>query len=91
MILDRQRHGTLNLCVFPCFCFPFLLFPLSVSFSLSQTLDAAESAECSLMDRDLMQVIFTLAKAGHQQYIPEMVERLRHERGYVPGNNKDYY
>ncbi|XP_070771978.1 leucine-rich PPR motif-containing protein, mitochondrial [Enoplosus armatus] len=52
--------------------------------SLKKTLEAAESADCSLMDRDIMQVIFTLAKAGHQQHISEMVERLRHERGYVP-------
>uniref|UniRef100_H2LIH3 PROP1-like PPR domain-containing protein n=1 Tax=Oryzias latipes TaxID=8090 RepID=H2LIH3_ORYLA len=51
---------------------------------LKMTLEAAESADCSLMDRDIMQVIFTLAKAGHQELIPEMVERLRHERGYVP-------
>ncbi|XP_045925978.1 leucine-rich PPR motif-containing protein, mitochondrial [Micropterus dolomieu] len=52
--------------------------------SLKKTLEAAESADCSLMDRDIMQVIFTLGKAGHQQHVPEMVERLRHERGYVP-------
>ncbi|XP_037320697.2 leucine-rich PPR motif-containing protein, mitochondrial [Pungitius pungitius] len=52
--------------------------------SLKKTMEAAESADCSLMDRDIMQVIFTLAKAGHQQHIPAMVERLRHERGYVP-------
>lgn len=52
--------------------------------SLKKTLEAADSADCSLMDRDFMQVIFTLAKAGHQQHVPEMVERLRHERGYVP-------
>uniref|UniRef100_A0A3Q4AYY1 PROP1-like PPR domain-containing protein n=1 Tax=Mola mola TaxID=94237 RepID=A0A3Q4AYY1_MOLML len=52
--------------------------------SLKKTLEAAEIADCSLMDRDFMQVIFTLAKAGHQQYVPEIVERLRHERGYVP-------
>ncbi|KAF1375540.1 hypothetical protein PFLUV_G00221260 [Perca fluviatilis] len=52
--------------------------------SLKKTMEAAESADCSLMDRDVMQVIFTLAKSGHQQHIPEMVERLRHERGYVP-------
>lgn len=37
------------------------------------------------MDRDLMQVVFSLTKAGHQQYVPEIVERMRHERGYVPG------
>lgn len=52
--------------------------------SLKKTMEAAESADCSLMDRDVMEVIFNLAKAGHQQHIPEMVERLRHERGYVP-------
>ncbi|XP_034093655.1 leucine-rich PPR motif-containing protein, mitochondrial-like [Gymnodraco acuticeps] len=52
--------------------------------NLKKTMEAAESAECSLMDRDLMPVIFTLAKAGHLEHIPHMVERLRHERGYVP-------
>uniref|UniRef100_A0A8D3DWS5 Leucine rich pentatricopeptide repeat containing n=1 Tax=Scophthalmus maximus TaxID=52904 RepID=A0A8D3DWS5_SCOMX len=43
-----------------------------------------ESADCSLMDRDIMQVIFTLARAGHQQHIPNMVERLRHEKRFLP-------
>ncbi|XP_077438416.1 leucine-rich PPR motif-containing protein, mitochondrial [Vanacampus margaritifer] len=52
--------------------------------SLKKTLEEAENADCSLMDRDILDVIFTLAKAGHKQHIPEMVERLRHERGYVP-------
>uniref|UniRef100_A0A8C3B2A9 Leucine rich pentatricopeptide repeat containing n=1 Tax=Cyclopterus lumpus TaxID=8103 RepID=A0A8C3B2A9_CYCLU len=52
--------------------------------SLKKTLEVAESADSSLMDRDIMQVIFTLAKAGHQQHIQDMIERLRHERGYVP-------
>uniref|UniRef100_A0A7N6FL79 Pentacotripeptide-repeat region of PRORP domain-containing protein n=1 Tax=Anabas testudineus TaxID=64144 RepID=A0A7N6FL79_ANATE len=37
-----------------------------------------------LMDRDIMQVIFTLAKSGHEQYLPEMIERLRLERNYIP-------
>ncbi|XP_053292920.1 leucine-rich PPR motif-containing protein, mitochondrial [Pleuronectes platessa] len=52
--------------------------------SLKKTMEEAESADCSLMDRDIMQIIFTLAKSGHQQLIPDMVERMRHERGYVP-------
>ncbi|TNN64304.1 Leucine-rich PPR motif-containing protein, mitochondrial [Liparis tanakae] len=52
--------------------------------NLKQTMEVAESADCSLMDRDIMQVIYTLAKAGHQQHIQDMIERLRHERGYVP-------
>ncbi|XP_061915032.1 leucine-rich PPR motif-containing protein, mitochondrial isoform X2 [Entelurus aequoreus] len=52
--------------------------------SLKKTLEEAESANISLVDRDLMQVIFTLAKAGHQQHVPEMMEHLRQERGYIP-------
>ncbi|XP_076016482.1 leucine-rich PPR motif-containing protein, mitochondrial [Genypterus blacodes] len=52
--------------------------------NLKKTMEAADSADCSLMDRDLMQVIFTLVKAGHQQHVPEMTERMRHERGFVP-------
>lgn len=50
-----------------------------------QTLVTVENADIHLMDRDLMQVVFSLTKAGHQQYVPEIVERMRHERGYVPG------
>lgn len=71
----------------PCFSFPIPHFTLQPF----QTLEAAESADCSLMDRDIMQVILTLAKAGQQQHIPEMIERLRHERGYIPGRRKEIY
>ncbi|KAM4606941.1 LOW QUALITY PROTEIN: leucine-rich PPR motif-containing protein, mitochondrial [Polymixia lowei] len=52
--------------------------------NIKKTMEAVESADCSLMDRDIMQVIFSLARAGHQQHVPEMTERMRHERGYVP-------
>ncbi len=48
-----------------------------------------ENADILLMDRDLMQVVFSLTKDGHQQYVPEIVERMRHERGYVPGVSSD--
>lgn len=48
-----------------------------------------ENTDIHLMDRDLMQVVFSLTKAGHQQYVPEIVERMRHERGYVPGMPAD--
>ncbi|XP_047668228.1 leucine-rich PPR motif-containing protein, mitochondrial isoform X2 [Tachysurus fulvidraco] len=51
---------------------------------IKETMDMAQSKDVSLMDRDLMQVVFSLAKAGHQQYVPEIVECMRHERGYVP-------
>nr|XP_057914042.1 leucine-rich PPR motif-containing protein, mitochondrial isoform X2 [Doryrhamphus excisus] len=52
--------------------------------SLKKTLEEAESADFSLVDRDIMQVIFTLAKAGHQQHVPEIMEHLRQDRGYIP-------
>ncbi|KAF5893259.1 leucine-rich PPR motif-containing protein, mitochondrial, partial [Clarias magur] len=51
---------------------------------IKETLNTAQSKDVNLMDRDLMQVVFSLAKAGHQQYVPEIVESMRHERGYVP-------
>ncbi|XP_017287636.1 leucine-rich PPR motif-containing protein, mitochondrial [Kryptolebias marmoratus] len=51
--------------------------------SMKKTLEAAESADAALMDKDIMQVIYTLAKAGHEQHVPEMLERLRHERGFI--------
>uniref|UniRef100_A0A673JRC9 Leucine-rich PPR motif-containing protein, mitochondrial-like n=1 Tax=Sinocyclocheilus rhinocerous TaxID=307959 RepID=A0A673JRC9_9TELE len=51
---------------------------------IKQTLETVENADIHLMDRDLMQVVFSLTKAGHQQYVPEIVERMHHERGYVP-------
>ncbi|XP_062852053.1 leucine-rich PPR motif-containing protein, mitochondrial [Trichomycterus rosablanca] len=51
---------------------------------IKETVDLAESKDAGLMDRDLMQVVFSLARAGHQQYVPDIVERMRHERGYVP-------
>uniref|UniRef100_A0A8C1NT44 Leucine rich pentatricopeptide repeat containing n=1 Tax=Cyprinus carpio TaxID=7962 RepID=A0A8C1NT44_CYPCA len=56
---------------------------------IKQTLETVENADIHLMDRDLMQVVFSLTKAGHQQYVPEIVERMRHERGYVPGASAD--
>lgn len=52
--------------------------------NVKATLQAAERADCHLMDRDIMQVIFTMAKAGHQELAPGMMERMRHERGYIP-------
>ncbi|XP_056094370.1 leucine-rich PPR motif-containing protein, mitochondrial [Rhinichthys klamathensis goyatoka] len=51
---------------------------------IKQTQETMENADIHLMDRDLMQVVFSLTKAGHQQYVPEIVEHMRHERRYVP-------
>uniref|UniRef100_A0A8C7MB25 Leucine rich pentatricopeptide repeat containing n=1 Tax=Oncorhynchus kisutch TaxID=8019 RepID=A0A8C7MB25_ONCKI len=36
---------------------------------IKQTLEAVENTDTSLMDRDLMQVVFSLSKAGHQTNI----------------------
>lgn len=48
-------------------------------------MEEAENADCSLMDRDIMQVIYSLAKAGHHQHISVMSERVKLDRGYIPG------
>ncbi|XP_056147567.1 leucine-rich PPR motif-containing protein, mitochondrial [Lampris incognitus] len=52
--------------------------------NLKKTLEEAERADCSLMDRDIMQIMLSLARAGHQQYVSEIADRLRHERSFVP-------
>uniref|UniRef100_A0A8C5H6M7 Pentacotripeptide-repeat region of PRORP domain-containing protein n=1 Tax=Gouania willdenowi TaxID=441366 RepID=A0A8C5H6M7_GOUWI len=52
--------------------------------NIQKSLEAAESADCGLMDRDIMQVISTMARFGHSQLVPEMAKRLRHGRGFIP-------
>lgn len=37
------------------------------------------------MDRVLMQVIFSLVKAGYPQYVDDIKERIRFERDLIPG------
>ncbi|XP_069035958.1 leucine-rich PPR motif-containing protein, mitochondrial [Lepisosteus oculatus] len=51
---------------------------------IKQTLEVVDKNDASLMDRELMQIIFSLTKAGHSQYVLDIVERMRHDRGYVP-------
>uniref|UniRef100_A0A4W4ET76 PROP1-like PPR domain-containing protein n=1 Tax=Electrophorus electricus TaxID=8005 RepID=A0A4W4ET76_ELEEL len=51
---------------------------------IKETLNQVENTDISLMDRDLMQVVFTLTVAGHQQHVPEVLEHLRHDGGFVP-------
>uniref|UniRef100_A0A8D3E2B5 Leucine rich pentatricopeptide repeat containing n=1 Tax=Scophthalmus maximus TaxID=52904 RepID=A0A8D3E2B5_SCOMX len=63
---------------------PDTYLSLLTIFAEKGDLDSLEKVHCSLMDRDIMQVIFTLARAGHQQHIPNMVERLRHEKRFLP-------
>lgn len=50
-----------------------------------QTLEEVEKTEGYLMDRILMQVIFSLVKAGYPQYIEDIKERIRFERELIPG------
>ncbi|NXH11502.1 LPPRC protein, partial [Bucco capensis] len=52
--------------------------------SIKKTLEEVEKTEGYLMDRILMQVIFSLAKAGYPQYIKDIKERIRFERGLIP-------
>ncbi|XP_053317229.1 leucine-rich PPR motif-containing protein, mitochondrial isoform X2 [Spea bombifrons] len=52
--------------------------------SIKQTLADVEKNEGSLTDRDLMQVIWSLAKAGYPQYVQDIIEQMRHDRAYRP-------
>ncbi|KAM6083028.1 leucine-rich PPR motif-containing protein, mitochondrial isoform 2-T2 [Chlamydotis macqueenii] len=52
--------------------------------SIKKTVEEIEKTEGYLMDRILMQVIFSLAKAGYPQYIEDIKERIRFERELIP-------
>uniref|UniRef100_A0A8C0APY5 Leucine rich pentatricopeptide repeat containing n=1 Tax=Buteo japonicus TaxID=224669 RepID=A0A8C0APY5_9AVES len=52
--------------------------------SIKKTLEEVEKTEGYLMDRILMQVIFSLAKAGYPQYIEDIKERIRFEGELIP-------
>ncbi|NXU59126.1 LPPRC protein, partial [Turnix velox] len=52
--------------------------------NIKKTLDEIEKTEGYAMDRILMQVIFSLAKAGYPQYIEEIQKRIRLERVLLP-------
>ncbi|KFQ39962.1 hypothetical protein N332_04766, partial [Mesitornis unicolor] len=49
-----------------------------------QTLEEVEKTEGYFMDRILMQVIFSLAKAGYPQYIEDIKERIRFKKELIP-------
>ncbi|PKU48796.1 leucine-rich ppr motif-containing mitochondrial [Limosa lapponica baueri] len=59
-------------------------FKYNVFDLLFNTLEEVEKTEGYLMDRILMQVIFSLAKAGYPQYIEDIKERIRFERELIP-------
>ncbi|XP_010153519.1 PREDICTED: leucine-rich PPR motif-containing protein, mitochondrial [Eurypyga helias] len=51
---------------------------------IKKTLEEVEKTEGYLMDRVLMQVIFSLAKAGYPQYIEDIKEHIRFEKELIP-------
>ncbi|NXY15692.1 LPPRC protein, partial [Atrichornis clamosus] len=52
--------------------------------SIKKTLEQVNKTEGYLVDRILMQVIFSLAKAGYPQYIEDIKGRIRFERELIP-------
>ncbi|XP_048154081.1 leucine-rich PPR motif-containing protein, mitochondrial isoform X2 [Corvus hawaiiensis] len=52
--------------------------------SIKKVLEQVEKTEGYLMDRILMQVIFSLAKAGYPQHIEDIKGRIRFERELIP-------
>ncbi|NWZ38745.1 LPPRC protein, partial [Brachypodius atriceps] len=52
--------------------------------SIKKTLEQVEKTEGYLMDRILMQVIFSLAKAGYPQHIEDIRGRIRFEKELIP-------
>lgn len=55
-----------------------------------QTLEKVEKSDLYLMDRDLLQIIFSFSKAGYSQYVPEILEKITYERRYIPGSFKKF-
>ncbi|CAI5771115.1 leucine-rich PPR motif-containing protein, mitochondrial [Podarcis lilfordi] len=51
---------------------------------IEEILGSIEKGDAYLLDKDLMDIIFTLAKAGHPQYVQNILEKMRHDRGYIP-------
>ncbi|XP_074845717.1 leucine-rich PPR motif-containing protein, mitochondrial isoform X2 [Carettochelys insculpta] len=51
--------------------------------NIKQILENVEKMESYFMDRDLLQIIFSLAKAGYPQYVPDILSQMRYERGYI--------
>ncbi|NXH47700.1 LPPRC protein, partial [Dicaeum eximium] len=52
--------------------------------SIKKTIEQVQKTEGYLMDRILMQVIFSLAKAGYPQHIEDIKGRIRFEKDLIP-------
>lgn len=53
---------------------------------LIQELKNIEKAEIYLSERDFMDIIFTLAKAGYSQYVQNILEKIKFSKESIPGN-----
>uniref|UniRef100_A0A8B9LJ13 PROP1-like PPR domain-containing protein n=1 Tax=Astyanax mexicanus TaxID=7994 RepID=A0A8B9LJ13_ASTMX len=51
---------------------------------IKETIETLQNMGTNLVDRELMQVAFSLAKAGHQQHAREILELVKHDIGYIP-------
>nr|XP_033793359.1 leucine-rich PPR motif-containing protein, mitochondrial [Geotrypetes seraphini] len=51
---------------------------------IKQTLENVEKTEECLNDRDLMQVIWSLSKAGYPEHVQHVMGCLRYDRGFIP-------
>uniref|UniRef100_K9IP78 Leucine-rich PPR motif-containing protein, mitochondrial n=1 Tax=Desmodus rotundus TaxID=9430 RepID=K9IP78_DESRO len=49
-----------------------------------QTLEKVEKSDLYLMDRDLLQIIFSFSKAGYPQYVSEILDKITYERRSIP-------
>ncbi|XP_020656183.3 leucine-rich PPR motif-containing protein, mitochondrial isoform X3 [Pogona vitticeps] len=51
---------------------------------IEKTLETLSKDGCCLTDKDLMDVIFTLAKAGYPQYVENILKNMRCDEHFIP-------
>ncbi|KFB39253.1 hypothetical protein ZHAS_00006602 [Anopheles sinensis] len=49
---------------------------------ICKTMDACEQKEIFLLDKDILEVIYTLAANGHAERVDQLVEKIRRQAGY---------
>uniref|UniRef100_A0A8C8RLF0 Leucine rich pentatricopeptide repeat containing n=1 Tax=Pelusios castaneus TaxID=367368 RepID=A0A8C8RLF0_9SAUR len=52
--------------------------------NMNKILEKIEQMQNTFLDRDLMQVIFSLAKSGHPQAVQDVLVRMRYQKRYIP-------
>ncbi|XP_042312254.1 leucine-rich PPR motif-containing protein, mitochondrial isoform X2 [Sceloporus undulatus] len=51
---------------------------------IEEILGNIAKSENYLLDRDLMDIIFTFAKTGYPQYVQNILDKMKYDRGYIP-------